>query len=212
MVLKDIFTMVKADKYTADGREELIKAQEAEVEDKVYQIGEISQKTGLQKTANGWVKPKSGKAAGTKASNTPESKPSGAAEGKKENKPSEESGNSGKGSDEVKSGPEWIKSINKEFKDIIAKNPKLQQYLNTGRTGRLSVPGEGTYLGEEALARVKEIQKENFEKERRGERTTPYKLSNIELDEQTARDLIGNYMEDSAPRILTGDTKIRVRK
>lgn len=66
MALKDIFTMIKADKYTADGREELIKAQEVEIEDRTYQIGEISQKTGLQKTANGWVKPKSGKQAGAK--------------------------------------------------------------------------------------------------------------------------------------------------
>lgn len=73
MALKDIFTMVKADKYTQDGREEVIKAQQAETEDKVYQIGEISQKTGLQKTANGWVKPKTGKAPGTKEN--AESKP-----------------------------------------------------------------------------------------------------------------------------------------
>ena len=57
MALKDLYKMTKADRYTADGREALIKAQEAETEDKVYQIGEISQKTGLQKTANGWVKP-----------------------------------------------------------------------------------------------------------------------------------------------------------
>ena len=66
MALKNLFDMVKADRYTADGREALIKAQEAETEDKVYQIGEISQKTGLQKTANGWVKPKSGKQPGAK--------------------------------------------------------------------------------------------------------------------------------------------------
>lgn len=58
MALKDIFNMIKADRYTADGREELIKAQEAETEDKVYQIGEISEKTGLQKTAQGWKPPK----------------------------------------------------------------------------------------------------------------------------------------------------------
>jgi hypothetical protein len=64
MALKNLFDMVKADRYTADGREALIKAQEAETEDKVYQIGEISQKTGLQKTANGWVKPKNGKQPG----------------------------------------------------------------------------------------------------------------------------------------------------
>lgn len=31
------------------------------VEDKTYNIGEISEKTGLQKTANGWVKPKGNK-------------------------------------------------------------------------------------------------------------------------------------------------------
>lgn len=66
MALKNLFDMVKADRYTADGREAIIKAQEAETEDKVYQIGEISQKTGLQKTANGWVKPKSGKQPGAK--------------------------------------------------------------------------------------------------------------------------------------------------
>jgi hypothetical protein len=64
MALKNLFDMVKADRYTADGREAIIKAQEAETEDKVYQIGEISQKTGLQKTANGWVKPKNGKQPG----------------------------------------------------------------------------------------------------------------------------------------------------
>jgi hypothetical protein len=58
MALKDIFTMVKADRYTADGCEELNKAREAETEDKRYNIGEISQKTGLQKTANGWRPPK----------------------------------------------------------------------------------------------------------------------------------------------------------
>ena len=45
--------MAKADRYTADGREAIAKAREADVEDKAYQIGEISQKTGLQKTAGG---------------------------------------------------------------------------------------------------------------------------------------------------------------
>ncbi len=68
MALKDIFTMVKADRYTADGREEVIKARNAEIEDarRTYQIGEISEATGLQKTANGWVKPKNGKQPGAK--------------------------------------------------------------------------------------------------------------------------------------------------
>ena len=60
MALKNLFDMAKADKYTADGRETLIKAQEAETEDarRTYQIGEISEATGLQKTAQGWKPPK----------------------------------------------------------------------------------------------------------------------------------------------------------
>ena len=60
MALKDLFTMVKADRYTQDGRDQLIKAQEVETEDRKYNIGEISEKTGLQKTANGWRPPKKG--------------------------------------------------------------------------------------------------------------------------------------------------------
>lgn len=60
MALKDIFTMVKADRYTQDGREEINKAHETETEDtrRTYQIGEISETTGMQKTANGWRPPK----------------------------------------------------------------------------------------------------------------------------------------------------------
>ena len=60
MALKDIFKMTKADRYTADGCEELNKARDAATEDarRTYQIGEISEATGLQKTANGWKPPK----------------------------------------------------------------------------------------------------------------------------------------------------------
>jgi len=70
MALKNLFDMVKADRYTADGREALIKAQEAETEDQVYNIGDISRKTGLMKTANGWVKPPKGKQPGAKNAET----------------------------------------------------------------------------------------------------------------------------------------------
>lgn len=59
MALNDIFTMIKADKYTQDGREELIKAQQAETEDKTYKPGEISETTGKQKQPDGsWKFPK----------------------------------------------------------------------------------------------------------------------------------------------------------
>lgn len=60
MSLQNLFEMVKADRYTQDGRDQLIKTQEVETEDKIYNIGDISQKTGLQKTANGWVEPPKG--------------------------------------------------------------------------------------------------------------------------------------------------------
>lgn len=65
MEIKNLFEMAKADKYTADGRAEIADAR------KTYQVGEISQATGLQKTANGWVKAKQG--AGKSSAGTGES-------------------------------------------------------------------------------------------------------------------------------------------
>ncbi len=60
MSLENIFTMIKADRYTEDGCEELNKAKK-EIEDarRFYKPGEISEKTGLQKQSNGtWAPPK----------------------------------------------------------------------------------------------------------------------------------------------------------
>lgn len=59
MTINEMFNMAKGQTLTQDGCE-------ADVDDKRYNIGDISQKTGLQKTANGWVKPKNGKAPGAK--------------------------------------------------------------------------------------------------------------------------------------------------
>ncbi|MBQ1778292.1 MAG: hypothetical protein IIZ93_09080 [Acidaminococcaceae bacterium] len=57
MELKNIFKMVKANRYTQDGRDELAKLQETE--DVKYKTGDISQKTGLQKQPDGsWAPPK----------------------------------------------------------------------------------------------------------------------------------------------------------
>lgn len=66
--INNIFEMVKADRYTADGREEIIKAQEAETQDaRRYKTGEISEATGLQKQPDGsWAPPKKGAPAGAK--------------------------------------------------------------------------------------------------------------------------------------------------
>lgn len=60
MSLQNLFEMVKADRYTADGCEALNKAREADVEDRRYKNGEISEKTGLMKTPKGWVEPPKG--------------------------------------------------------------------------------------------------------------------------------------------------------
>ena len=67
MALKDLLKAADADRYTQDGRDELNAALQADVEDRTYKTGEISQKTGLQKQPDGsWAPPKKGKAAGAK--------------------------------------------------------------------------------------------------------------------------------------------------
>ncbi len=61
MELQSLFEMMKADRYTLDGREEIAKLQETE--DVKYKTGDISQKTGLQKQPDGsWAPPKGGAA------------------------------------------------------------------------------------------------------------------------------------------------------
>lgn len=55
MGIKSIFSMLKADRYTQDGRDKL-------AEDKTYQTGQISEKTGLQKQPDGSWKPPKGNA------------------------------------------------------------------------------------------------------------------------------------------------------
>ena len=151
MALKDIFKMTKANRYTADGREELIKAQEAVTEDRRYNIGEISEKTGLQKTANGWVKPNKGGA------------------GKAENKPA-------------------------------AEKPKTEKKQS------LKLPDEKSSFSTD-VNRMKKLKKED------------YKQYTIQLEKLHSKypinkwkDLLNKTTQDEDPRVLTGDTRIRVRK
>lgn len=197
MALKDIFTMVKADRYTADGREAIINAREAEVEDKTYQIGEISQKTGLQKTANGWVKPKKG----------------------------------GK-----------ITPKGKDLMERAARNPKLSEHGRAAASKLAKEYGEklsgsngsestsAAKFDEYGLPSNETIKMKNkFLKEENV--ADPSKLTNAEFNalaekldkklgicnKERAQELLvaeaeSKPAEDSAPRVLTGDTKIRVRK
>lgn len=67
--------------------EEIYGNAKALVEDKTYQIGEISEKTGLQKTANGWVKPKGSKNSKVDKRETKENEPK-ENNGEKKTKPS----------------------------------------------------------------------------------------------------------------------------
>ena len=233
MALKDIFKMTKANRYTADGREELIKAQEAVTEDRRYKIGEISEKTGLQKTANGWVKPNKGgaernhgteqKKRGPGAIHTPGKgnfgmdKMKEAAEkglkgqelkefmtgSKSESKPAESTSSAQKteSTPEQKNMLDYFKTVkekvNSEGKGSVPlrdfkKASEIQMAINKyndWKAGRLTRRGgpDGILEGEELGKALK---------------------NDIERLGLNPSDVIG----DSAPRILTGDTRIRVRK
>ncbi len=183
MALKDIFNMIKADRYTADGREQVIKAQEAETEDRTYQIGEISQKTGLQKTANGWVKPKKG---GNKVLS-------------EQSKPVESKSESRKSKTPESKAAEWEtkgKYQVKKFEDEKTLNNFLKEngFVEEGYT---------TTSFSEKGAVHEEVYKKGNE--------TLVKLTGPGINKPTIRKKI-KASEDSAPRVLTGDTRIRVRK
>ena len=203
MALKNLFDMAKADKYTADGREALIKAQEAETEDAKYQNGDISQKTGLMKTPNGWVEPPKGKQPGAKRDTDPqtyivikndelrsmfqkEKDPAKKAAMKKalqkqasmmESEPfaPEEEAESKPAAGPSDEEIEIFKDVIREFK----KNPnkKNEQIMNEAKTHLMKNRG-----------------------------MTPEQLGKI------GRDVYSEKTKDSAPRQLTGDTRVKVRK
>lgn len=204
MALKDIFTMVKADKYIADGREELIKAQEAEVEDKTYQIGEISQKTGLQKTANGWVKPKKGNAGSAKKElakreNNPgyrpekvysESKPAA------ESKPAE--------NDRESRINEYWRKIRKETHPVVRMAAELDR--GTFDDDVIDTMGDGQSMEDLARSLISPAYEED------GYIPQEKLDSARKIIRKRYKALESEAIGDAAPRVLTGDTRIRVRK
>ena len=167
MELKDIETIIRADKYTADGREAILKATEAETEDRVYQNGEISQKTGLMKTPNGWVEPPTGvEAAARKRGDTRFS---------------------GEGKNQTES--KWTKT--KDYLD------RERISMKTPQGGMVSI----------------------YETDNPGQKNNRFRVdtgshadyfNTMEEAKAFAEKHYGQ--EDSAPRVLTSDTKIRVRK
>lgn len=219
MALKDIFTMVKADRYTADGREELIKAQEAEIEDRTYQIGEISQKTGLQKTANGWVTPtetKFGKVKQNKEGQwgvqVKQGKGSDFLKHKNENEAKRALSHYTRGyntterskqdphSDYARQQKQWNKEV-----DRMRKNSNAERKPASGAESKSAVAAKHDTDPQTYVVRKNDELREMFQKEK-----DPKKRAAMKKALQKQARMMG--AEDSAPRVLTGDTKIRVRK
>lgn len=143
------------------------KVQEADVEDRRYNIGEISEVTGLQKTTNGWVKPKNGK--------QPEAKKEGS-EAIRE-----------RGGQEIKGNLEAAKYYFDKAQSFSPTDPSYKTYM-----------GKAKEYNDKARAQANQ---EGFDFE--------------EMHNSGVTHAINKYAEgsnDSAPRVLTGDTKIRVRK
>ena len=224
MGLQNIFEMAKADRYTADGREELAKAREADVEDRTYNIGEISQKTGLQKTANGWVKP-----AGNKAVEARGEKEASSGLTNAEGKLSErgryayEKHAKSLSSESLQS---LIRNKNKAFvkhndeiADIFKK--ELESRNGGGSSEAPKMTPEQRKKWEDKAANPSETtaslrnQIKAFEKD---PVTNPHSKEIVDIykKELAKRENDPNYrpekLYDSAPRALTGDCKVRVRK
>ena len=263
MALTDIFAMVKADRYTQDGREEIIKAQETEVEDRTYNIGEISQKTGLMKTANGWVEPPKGKAKGAKtgagkANNIGATKIDTSANQKKldeltkKKAPFEERN---KVAEQIKAADEYNylagilkergEKPNEEMQKKLdklkikaeagaGKSPKnAEKHHGEGSESKPSAPKAPKPTVQEYMKAKDEVKKfeETYKKQKEDYDYTqrvkanggdismmfPYNVKPKELSENPdymkAKDIISRMeANDAAPRVLTGDCKIRVRK
>lgn len=248
MSLQNIFTMIKSDRYTADGREELNEAHKADVEDRVYKIGEISEKTGLQKTANGWVKPKQG-------GNVPAKKE---VSGVKVNKKAMDYAKKEGRTDILPSGistddfsDKQLKEYADGLKESLSTQTNFTEETRKGteqelkaveaelakRSGGESKPAEPPkapkpsvqeYMkARDTVKKYDETYKKQLEEYENGQRLRangggavldplyglkPNDLSKNE-EYMKAKDIISRMeSKDSAPRVLTGDCKIRVRK
>lgn len=215
MELQSLFEMMKADRYTQDGRDELAKIQETE--DVTYKTGDISQKTGLQKQPDGsWAPPKGGAQPkmGSKEYN-------------------EKYGLSEK---DVKTGAEVDKIYEKHqkrIKELKAKgytdeqieNDKIyKQTKEDMRNVGKNKPEEGE---KSASTEPTDEEYDIFKQIVREFRKSPNKKNEQIMNEAKAHlmkkgmtpEQLGNIArevmaepKDAAPRQLTGDTRIKVRK
>lgn len=247
MALKDIFNMIKADRYTADGREELIKAHAEETEDRTYNIGEISQKTGLQKTANGWVKPTGLKGLSEKGkekvSKNVAADPKIRAEGLKElakrSEIAKQADFEKKVGDPAKEREQYWKEIKEAsekpmpgveeiYNKTVGSESESKPESKPVKSPSAPKPSVQEYIkAKDTVKKYDETYKKQLEEYENGQRLRangggailnpmyglkPNDLSKNE-DYMKAKDIIQRMeAKDSAPRVLTGDTKIRIRK
>ena len=252
MALKDLLKATKVDRYTQDGRDELNKALQADVEDVKYKTGDISQATGLQKQPDGsWAPPKGSSAAkhqkameGAKKVGIVNKVPAGwkKAEGvtttpngyvaitnggsrfpkegqaKREVKfikqEDFEKGNAKPDGSKVTMKHDGNKITSTEYEapegkwqnsdalDFVHKLPPL----NEAKTDQLFEAQDK--LDEEWIAKKGNVDKERFEQAKALIKGELNKRGTTGKDYWAWKKTAG----DSAPRELTGDTKIRIRK
>lgn len=181
------------------------------VEDRTYNIGEISQKTGLLKTANGWVEPPKGKAPGAKTG-----------PGTTKIKKAAENGGSSNAdvslaSKDVKEVVEKIKPADGAEKTELS---KITQFMDEEKSSLKNAiearesfykntknPTSEQEAGLAALLRIKNKIGKQPDTGLSGEKKT---ISYREMGEGPL--YVKKEASDSAPRVLTGDCKVRIRK
>lgn len=265
MTADNVFELIKADKYSQEGRDKIGSIMSEEVEDKVYNIGDISQKTGLMKTANGWVEPPNkggkitpkGKELMERASKNPNLTEHGRAAasklakeyGKKLSGSNSENWKTDvvskmetsklekmdKDFEEFKKSGQEVSPAAKERNDIvkaelakrseIAKQADFEKKVGDPAKEREQYWKEINEASQRPMPGVEELYNKTVGKESVGTGLKPGALEEMakEVDSPEARQNYDDFMKaykererretsDSAPRCLTGDCKIRIRK
>lgn len=271
MAIKDIFTMIKADRYTQDGREELIKAQEAVTEDVTYKPGDISRKTGLQKQPDGsWAPVKNAPAQSKKMDKAKQSEIAKQVEFEKTvGDPAKARADYWKEINEASQRPMpgveelYNKTVGKEsvsgsapsetsttikfedaqkaiengqvvqwqdragkWNDVDPKTSELVMARDIGSKLRVKTDENGNPVKAKPDPTIDETRSKLLELEKRRKKFEKYPDMDNNIKMQQAallskagfgsraefEDFVKTMPTDSAPRILTGDCKIRIKK
>ncbi len=191
MALKNLFDMAKADKYTADGREALIKAQNEATEDaKAKPEGSVSPDGKRIKQGGKWVPKKDAKQPGAKQNAAAGSKPNGSL---------------------PEQSPEEIREIGRaarkwregQKRDARERQAEVQKAL-------------AEQMKKEANSsdiKIRGMDKNQYIFNTMMERHIPKEKAEESWNQEVERvNRLRAESNDAAPRVLTGDTKIRVRK